>query len=203
MSNNNSKRVSYFNTLIFTIVSAIVSILLLLVLLVKDGDRFLPFVITLEIGIFSVIVVCIIQIVMNERLVNRLKAKADAQISFNSCPDYFTKRDNDNREMCANEYIYVDEKNKKYIMKIYPDDDKQNKSGGSRPLPPSHTFDYTGSEPKYEKFYLTEIENEKLLKTPGEKCAPLFNPPSDPNLNYLKGYDVIQWTTMRSKCASQ
>lgn len=196
------KKVSYFNTLVFTIVSAIISVLLLLVLLMKDGNKMLPFIITLEIGIFCIIALCIVQIVMNERLNNRLKANKNMQMDFSTCPDYFTKRTFDNRELCANEYITVDERGQKYIMKMYPEDDTTQGTSGARPLPPSHTFDYKTDDPKYEKFFLTEIDSEKLLTTPGQKCAPLFAKPSDPNLQYLKGYDLVQWTTMRSKCAS-
>lgn len=201
MSNNDSKKISYYNTLIFTIISAIVSVLLLLVLLLKSGRDYLPFIITLEIGIFSIITFCVIQIIMGERNSEKNKQNEISKISFNTCPDYYLKKYNGDKELCSNEYI-VKKGGINYIMKIYPADDPSNPTGGIRPLPSAHTFNYQGNEVKYEKFHLSEIDNENRLKTMSDKCSVLYNEPSNPELSYMKGYNLTPWTTMRSKCAS-
>lgn len=196
------KKISYFNTLIFTIIAGIFSILLLLLLFVKGFKTYLPFIITLEVGIFVIIAICIIQIILNERLFDKLKKNNSFNINFSSCPDYYTKRDIGTTEICSNEYIYTDEQSRKFIMKIYPDDDKLY------PLPASYTFDYIentdtqSGQPKYEKFPLHEIENNTNLKTYNEKCAILNTDPTDLKLTNLKGYNLVPWTTMNAKCAS-
>ena len=199
---NHNRKVSYYNTLIFTIVAGVVSVLLLLLLVFKGAREYLPFIITLEVGIFSVIALCITQIIMNESALSKLKKAFLSQISFSTCPDYYTKRIVGDKEICANEYVFTNEQNKRLIMKVYPQDDKLNPTKGMRPLPTTHSYDYKGDEPKYEKFPLTELESDKTLKTPSERCGPLFMSPTDPALEYLKGYDLVPWTTMRSKCAS-
>jgi hypothetical protein len=168
----------------------------------KGAREYLPFIITLEVGIFGIIAMCITQIIMNELALDRLKQLFSSRITFDTCPDYYTKRDVGDRELCANEYVVQDSRGSRFIMKLYPDDDKLNPIKGMRPFPTTHSYDYKGDEPKYEKFYLSELENEKSFKSVEEKCAPLYIPPTDPALEYLKGYDLVPWTTIRSKCAS-
>ena len=58
-------KVSYFNTMIFTIITGTFSLLLLLILLFKDGRKVLPLILTIEIGVFLIIAVCITQIIIN------------------------------------------------------------------------------------------------------------------------------------------
>jgi hypothetical protein len=199
---NETNKVSYFNTLIFTILAGILSLTLLILLYYKNFRDFLPFIITLEVGIFGLIIICIFQIIYNEIFLNKLKKNMQYVMDFNTCPDYYTKRDNGSHEICSADYIYIDKNKKRWIMKIYPVNDITNTLSGSRPLPSTVSFDYKGNEPKYEKFPLHEIENEKTLKTYSDKCGILFSDPNDPTLAYLKGYNVIPWTTMNSKCAS-
>jgi uncharacterized membrane protein YhaH (DUF805 family) len=65
MAQNDNKNTSYFNTLIFTIVAGIISLLLLLALVFKPvRDHAMYFIIALEVGIFTIIAVCIYQIVI-------------------------------------------------------------------------------------------------------------------------------------------
>jgi len=195
-----TRKVSYFNTLIFTILAGIVSLVLLALLFFKGFAEYLPFIITLEVGIFGLIVICIVQIILNEAFLEKIKK--GLTIKFNTCPDYYTKRDNGTEEICSSDYIYIDKNKKKWIMKIYPEDDPLNPVRGARPLPQTVTFDYKGGEPKYEKFPLHEIENEKTFKSYTDKCGPLMKDPQEPSLAHLKGYSVLPWTTMNSKCAS-
>jgi hypothetical protein len=191
---NSAKQISYIHTLIFSIIAGIVSVALLLVLLIKKLQSYTPFVVTLEIGIFIIVFSCLIQIWLNEMRLANLRKNGIPYISFDSCPDYYVKRVDGDKEFCSNEYVYQDKTGKKYIMKIYPTE---------RPvsLPAVHNQNMTtNSDQPYDKFYLRSLESDPTLKSPSDKCAPLFTPPTDPNLSYLKGYDLLPWTTMRSKC---
>lgn len=201
MSDEN-KKVSYFNTLIFTIFAGIVSLVLLILLYFKGFNQYLPFIIALEVGLFGIILLCITQIILNEIFLDKLMKNMAYTMEFNTCPDYYTKRDNGNKEICSADYLYIDNNKKNWIMKIYPDDDPTNPVQGARPLPAVASLDYRGDEAKYEKFPLNEIENEKTFKTYADKCGPLMKDPQEPSLAYLKGYSLVPWTTMNSKCAS-
>ena len=201
MSDENMK-VSYFNTLIFTIFAGIVSLVLLVLLYFKGFNQYLPFIIALEVGLFGLILLCITQIILNEIYLDKLKKNLGYKVDFNICPDYYTKRNNGNKEICSSDYIYIDKNKKNWIMKIYPEDDPKNPTQGSRPLPSMVSFDYKETDAKYEKFPLNEIENEKTFKTYAEKCGVLAKDPQEPSLAYLKGYNLVPWTTMNSKCAS-
>ena len=200
-SNDTTKKTSYYNTLIFTVISGIVSVCLLVLLMFKDFRKFLPFIITLEVGIFAIIATCITTIFLNESVLDKLKKQMGYQISFSNCPDYYTKRIIGDKEICSNEYVYFNEKKQPFIMKIYPADDK-SKANGVHPLPSTHVYEYKGDEPKWEKFPLNELESEQSFKDYSQKCSPLFSDPSAPNLQYLRGYNLVPWTTMRSKCAA-
>ena len=196
------RKISYFNTLIFTLVAGIVSVLLLALLFFKGFGEYLPFIIALEVGIFSIIALCITQIILNEIYLDKLKKNIGYTMNFDKCPDYYTKRDSGDKEICSSDYIYKDKGNKNWIMKIYPEDDITDPLRGSRPLPANVSLEYLGNEEKYEKFPLHELENEKTFKTYADKCGPLNMEPHDPKIAYLKGYTLIPWTTMKSKCAS-
>ncbi len=201
MANDATRKTSYFNTLVFTIIAGIISIILLVLLFFKDFKKYLPFIVTLEVGIFAMITWCIIQIYINEYALDKLRKNLDYQITFANCPDYFTKRLVGDKEICSNEYIYIDENKQKKIMKVYPVDDPSRPVSGMRPLPSTAVSDYKGGEKKWEKFPLHEIENEPSFKTYSDKCAPLFQAQTDAKVQYLDGYNLVPWTNMRSQCS--
>ena len=118
---DDNRKVSYFRTLIFTIISAMISLVLFGVLYLKP--EFKSFVITIEIGIFAIIGYTIYSIVQHEKLLNQMSDPSRFRFGFDSCPDYYIKRvDEDTRkDFCSNEYIVVDKESplqKKLIMKI-------------------------------------------------------------------------------------
>lgn len=191
---------SYYNTLIFTIVTGIFSVALLFVLMLKDGKSYLPFIITLEVGIVSIIALCITMILVNESRQAKKQQAASANVVFSSCPDYFVKRYDGNKELCSNEYLMKDETGKQYLIKIYPADSGTTVDS-KYTLPPTHSTRYN-NDPKYEKFYLNEIDSAPEFKSPSDKCALLFNSPADPKLVKYRGYNLPPWTTMRAKCDS-
>lgn len=189
---NDSKKTSYYNTLIFTIVAGIISVLLLLTLMFKRLRQFLPFIITLEIGIFLIIAWCVTVIYLNEKDMEKKRNEATS-IQFDKCPDYFVKTTEGDKLMCVNQYMYIDDKNNQYWMKIYPINE-------SVTLPSN-----LNSGTNLDAFPLMSLEQDSTLKSYKEKCSPLFNPSrplnsqgQDPYLHY----DKLPWTTMRGKCAS-
>ena len=64
---NNNKRISYKNTLIYTIVTAIVSLLILALLFIPSMFDYIYFIAVIELGIFIIIGVCIYKIINYEK----------------------------------------------------------------------------------------------------------------------------------------
>jgi hypothetical protein len=200
---NESRRISYFRTLIFTITAAIFSLILCGLLYFKEVRDYLVFIVVLEIGIFSIIGYCIYAIVNRERLMNELKDPSNYTISFDSCPDYYVKRYDavSKKHFCSNEYVVRDNINvsEKVIMKIV--DEKTA-------LPTMHSDSYMGSDPvrkvptppePSDKFLLSAFYNP-LLKTNQDKCNIVDeNMPEKPT-DVVQGFKALPWTSVKARC---
>jgi hypothetical protein len=191
-------KVSYFNTLVFTIVSGIISLLLLLSLFfdfVRQNGFY--FVIAVEIGIFSVIAICIFQIMRNESLLNAMRSNALKKLTFTECPDYFVKEDVNGEMMCYNNYSVKDSKGRSYYMRIYPAEEQ---------LP---ALISQGKEEGVKgKMSLYKIEQTVDFKTGKEQCAVVLQEPVLEGIQPAKrevlqnfvGYSKLPWMHARSRC---
>jgi hypothetical protein len=190
---NENKKISYKNTLIYTIVNALISVILIIFLAFPNFREYMYFIAIIEIGIFIIIGYCIYRIITYEKYLESLKNQKNFYIPFTECPDYFVKKfDLKGEPYCSNEYRIKDKTENNYIMKIYPN---------SVPLPLKHddTINVDTSQ-KYDKFWLNQIANSTKLKTVKEKCSVLSVEPTDPTLNEYKGYTGIPWTNIRGRC---
>ena len=196
---NESTKTSYFNTLIFTIVSGIISLLLLLTLFSKIvRNNAFYFIIAVEIGIFSVIAICVIKIITNEQILNNLKNKLSTQkISMNDCPDYFIKTEKDDIAICTNNYEVQTGNGRKYMLRIYP---------ASVTLP--NMLPVTNQD-KNEKFKLYQLEQSSDLVDAKAQCAMVMTEPNinsaataaqKETLSQYKGYSSLPWLYARSRC---
>lgn len=188
---NESSKISYFNTLIFTIISGVISLVLLMLLFFEFGKEWMYLIITVEVGIFSVIGICLYQIIKNELLINGLKKGLPQRISFSECPDYFLRGENNGVTVCNNNYPVVDNRGRKFTLRIYPlDTDLPT----SLPIP---LLDVN------EQIKLYEIEqSNRVLKDAKEECAVVMNEPpvGNTDLRPFRGYSKLPWTHARSRC---
>lgn len=189
-----SSKTSYFNTLIFTIISGIVAIVLLLLLFFDIFTPYWYFIIALEIGILLIVIYCISQIVSNEKKIALWKEKGNFGVRFDACPEYYIKeaaKDSDNKDItnCTNSYIYTDRAYNQYVMKLYPDD---------KDLPSSTAY---ALDVKHEKFDLAALDKNTKLTTSFEKCGPVFSDSYSSNTS-LQGYSSLPWLRVRSQCES-
>lgn len=196
----------YRNLLTFVVVSGIAALVLGVALLLQGDMAYMPFVVTFDVGLLLMIVVSVSEIIALERAKERGRDDLAKQpVQFDRCPDNFVKRTLGDKEICSNELIVRDPSGapgKTVILKTYPADDPSLPLGaGQRPFPSRHALDYTGNEPKHEKFPLNEIAQSELLPDNAAKCALLYGAPTDPKLSKLVGYDLLPWTTMRARCA--
>lgn len=198
---DDNRKVSYFRTLIFTVVSAIISLGIFGLLYMKPELK--AFVITVEIGIFSIIGYTIYAIVQHEKLLSQMSDPSRFRFGFDSCPDYYIKRTDDatRKDFCSNEYVVVDKESplqKKLIMKIV--DESTN-------LPLTHSATFTTKDkntgvslqpPKMDKFFLDDFYAPEL--TSNKDRCDVINPNVVTQNPRLSGYKTIPWTYTRSRC---
>jgi hypothetical protein len=191
---NENKKISYRNTLIYTIVTAVISLALLIMLAFKSFFDYVYLIAIVEVGIFIIIGYCIFKIINYEKSLEALKNQKRYYIPFTECPDYFVKKFNESGEpYCSNEYRIKDKNDNTYLMKVYPD---------TVPLPTKHDASTSVDQSqKYEKFWLNQIQNAKELRTTKDKCSVVSVEPTDPKLAKYKGYTNVPWTYVRGRCA--
>lgn len=196
-----SKAKSYFRTLIFTVVSAILSLALFGLLFWKK--ELLTFVIIVEVGIFAIIGYLIYVIVQHEKMLNAMNDPRNFKFGFDVCPDYYVKRTDgeSNKDFCSNEYVVVDKDSplqKKLIMKIVDE---------NTALPSSHSPTYTSKDsttgiklqPKPSDKFLLDSFFAPELKTNKERCD-VINPSVVTQLESMQGFKTIPWTYTRPRC---
>jgi hypothetical protein len=203
--NNDARKVSYFRTLIFTVFAAVFSLGLFAILFIEGGKQFLPFVVTVEIGLFLIIAYCIWLIVVREKFLDNQKDPKNYNMKFDICPDYYIKRYDETKKkfFCSNEYTVVDKKHpstKSYTMKIVRD---------TMSLPSTHSSTYMTVDPNtsvainpetWDKFF-TDTLYDTSLKTDRDRCKvvdPSVSPvPGD---KFGDGFKKVPWTYVRTRC---
>lgn len=192
---NSSRKISYFNTLIFTIIAGIVSLLLLAALFFEVLAKWKVFIITVEVGIFLIIGICIWQIIANESLLDKYRKAKNFNIDFTTCPDYYISKMVDDKTICSNEYIVEDEYHNKKLMKVYPADNAAKNE--VYPLPNTHVSTFTDSFNPSEKFDSAYIQGANDLNDTQAKCGAVLGQ----NTTY-KPFSKIPWVGVKSRCAS-
>ena len=199
MSNSdNQKKVSYFNTLIFTIITGVISLCILGLLFFEFGRAFIYFIVAFEIGVFILIGYCIYKIVAGAKKVN--KNAESYVLRFNECPDYFTKlTKSDGTIECVNKYLVKDRNGDVYLSTITP----THFNGDELSIPPSTTPDPTNPT-IYEKIQLKQLEKDERFEKYQDKCNLVWNQPkaNDQKAAPYSGYSAVPWTYMRSRCES-
>lgn len=191
MSASNPKVKSYFNTLIFTIISGIFSLVLMAALFFEIFKGYLPLIVTVEVGLFIIIGYCIYKIYENESIYEIKKSAKNFIIDFQQCPEYYVKRIIDGNTICSNEYVTEDKFQKKQIIKIYPEDIAGQTTYS---FPSNHSNTYVDSNNPQEKFRIDTISNNNTLSTK-DKCNVLYG-----NNQSLIKYSRLPWTGLKSRC---
>jgi hypothetical protein len=192
---------SYFRTLIFTVISAIFSLALFGILFFKPEYK--TFVITVEIGIFSIITYVIYNIVQHEKLLSQMSDPSRFRFTFDSCPDYYIKRtDNStNKDFCSNEYIVVDKESPledKLIMKIVDENTRLPSNHSPTFLTKDANTGVSIQPDKFDKFMLDDFFSPELTSIK-DRCD-VINPNVVTEKDKFQGYKNIPWTNTRSRC---
>lgn len=199
---NENKRISYVRTLVFTIVSALLSILLFGLVFVKGAKDWLLFIIITEIGIFSIIIYCIIAIINREKKLQQMRDPKNYVIKFDNCPDYYVKRYDTVSKgyFCSNEYVVTDPRNptKTLIMKVFAEGDNSS--------PAAHNKDFkvrfgtgpaTDPQPN-DKFMIDDLLTK--VNTMVDRCS-IVNPEiPEKSTDKLVGFKTIPWTNVQRRC---
>lgn len=191
-------KISYFNTLMFTIFTGIVSLGVLSFLFFDFGKKFIYFIIAFEVGVFMLIAYCLYKIISGDKKIN---AKDKYVVRFDECPDYYSKKIIEGKEYCFNEYVVKDNAGNVKVIKITPAE-----IGGVKQDPDSAITLTDIVEPNaklYAKFELHKLENDDNIPTYEEKCKYLFKqPPVDEKYNSYRQFTYIPYTYAKSRCES-
>lgn len=200
-SGENDKKISYFNTLIFTIVTGIISLCIVGLLFFEVGQKMIYFIIAFEIGVFILITYCIYRIASADKKLS--KSKDGYVLKFNECPDYFSRYINPNengRVECINNYIVKDRNGQVYLSTITPAkyENENVTVPGTVPEIPSTTA------PPYTRVVLNALEKDENFPKNDDKCGLIFKTPvaKEPKTTPYRAYASVPWTYMRSRCES-
>lgn len=186
---------SYINTLIFTIISAIGSIIFMALLYLGILSKYMYFVIALEVGLFLIITYTIYKIMQSKYIYET----SEPVVKFDHCPDFWTVRNDKNgRPYCSNQWVLRDTYGNKKIIKIYPYSNIPNTNIYTLPTQLDQNPPSDGSPTKFDKFYLDTLQSNDLSSS--DKCNFILNEPADKTSPYI-GYTPLPWTTIRSKCS--
>jgi hypothetical protein len=205
------KQQSYFRTLVFTVFVVLATIAMILCLVLVPFTRtFLPFIVTVEIGLFLIIIYCIVSVIRKEKQFDAMSNPSNYVVKFDTCPDYFNRKyDESSRKFyCSNDYVVQHplDSSRRAIMKLMLFDPLQQ----SLQFPSNHSNEYinkqNGSQVKplpTEKFYL-DVFQDKSLKGTIEKCAlvddtALTTIPDD-TVEFRADYKKLPWTSVTSRC---
>lgn len=198
------RKVSYFNTLVFTIMSSIVAVCLMSLLFFDRFRPAWPFIVASDVGLIAIIVYCLFSIVSVERAVDANRLSGNIAINFDTCPDYFVKITDTaktGKTYCSNEYVVTDSTSRSnYVMKLYPVDPSGN-STMAFALPEVHDPNVNASQPPaaYDKFFLSALDSDPTMKTASAKCGPIVNS-NDGVQGPYQYYDSLPWSYMKSRC---
>lgn len=197
MSAKVDTKVSYFNTLIFTVITGIISLGIMCLLFFDIGKRFLYFIIAFEIGIFAIIGFCLYVIISTERAKKNNKIKY--VVRFDECPDYYTKKIKDGKEFCINKYAVKDTKGNVFIAVITP----AEIGNETVDVPKVISSQETTTDPLYTNFELRALESDANIPNLEDKCKLMYNlPPNEDKYMPHVHYSFIPWTYAKSRCES-
>jgi hypothetical protein len=145
----------YVNTLLFTAVAGIMSIMLLLLLIYGSGvaGQYAVVIVTVEVGLILCIVMSIVRIMWFERRVEKQQRNSvDNLLAVKTCPDYWTMQNTDKGTVCKNTY-------KVGGVTFREMTGKTNIVNSNDPTSPKHEIN------------LKDLDNKKL----GEVCKQIKN----------------------------
>lgn len=192
-------KISYFNTLMFTIFTAIASLGVLSFLLFDFGKKFIYFIVAFEVGVFTLIGYCIYKIIKGDKKANDIKTKY--VVRFDECPDYYSRKVINGDDFCFNEYLVKDYQGNPVLIKISPAE-----IDGITNTPEASTILNTTIPPtdNYSKFKLHRLEADEKIADYSEKCKIVYTKPSvsDSKYDNYTHYPDIPYTYIKSRCAS-
>lgn len=186
---------SYINTLVFTLVVGLLSLLLLLGMIFTTAmGTYAWFVITLEVGFFAIILWNLIQITTYESRVRKMTHNAAKNsLVAQTCPDYFTMSYSTTGETeCINVFKGVSPAKERFIMLFVPSTSSEQVVDDAT----KSTMTRFTVNPPDMKIAMKTFEEKRVE----DACkivqgrADLASSPSEPN-NY-----TVPWTDLRNKC---
>jgi len=183
----------YVNTMVFSIIAAVLSLALLLVMLYMPQVRsFMVGIVVLEVGLVAMILYSIISIYMYEAAQRKKAAETSNQlVSVDTCPDYFVRAyadpavDSSNKgAICQNGYPSQDGSRKFFFVRRGCSS-RSTTEGGCN-------LEGAGTDAKN---FLVRLANYNSIKS-NDLCSQVNT--VDP----AKPFANVPWTDVKSRCTS-
>ena len=191
---NNSQ--TYVNTMVFAIVSGIVSVALLVALyFVESLNAYIFAIATIEIGLLLIIIFSLYSIIAYESNVRKAINNAGKNsIAANSCPDYYTMRFGANGvtdNTCRNTFSGKTPQGLRYVM-FYVPSTKYESTGQGRAVR------FTGN-PADGSIKIKSLEEIPMT----DACKIIQGLPAESDVDKKSANNYsIPWTDLRPKCES-
>ncbi len=102
---------NYLNTLIFCVISKMITILVLAFLLNDKVRYFSYFLLTIELGLVAIILVSLYVIIAYDRKMSKKQDEYNRSLLSNlTCPDYYVQISENDSIVCNNTYVTPDQK---------------------------------------------------------------------------------------------
>lgn len=102
---------NYLNTLIFCVISKMITIFVLAFLLNEKVRYFSYLLLTIELGLVTIIVVALYVLISYDKKMSKKQDEYNKSILSNlSCPDYYVQNTDSNNIVCTNVYTTPDKK---------------------------------------------------------------------------------------------
>jgi hypothetical protein len=185
---------TYLNTLIFSIVTGLFTLMLLLALLFSSSfNQYAYAIVTVEVGLIAIITHALYKIIAYENRLTKLSRNATKNaLVAQSCPDYYTVGyDASGALTCKNYFEGRSPSGERFVMFYVPGDQFTEKIVSGK-----RSFTFFGNPPA-SVINVKDFENKRIDDTC--KVVQGRPPESDEKMTEANNY-TVPWTDMRPKC---
>lgn len=176
---------TYVNTLVFSIISGMVSVALLLTLMLSDSlSAYMFVIVTIEIGLLLIIINAMYRVIAYERnMRNAINNASKNSFAADNCPDYYTMRFSSTGNTCANVFKGIAPGGIKYVMYYVPSAKYQLTGQGNSVV-------FSGNAPDD----VIKIKNLESIKI-DDACKIVQGKPADADTDKKEANNyTIPWT---------
>lgn len=185
---------SYINTLVFAIITGLVTLVLLIGILFSSAmNEYAYVLVTVEVGLIAIVSYALYNIIAYESKMKRLSSTASKNaLLAQNCPDYYTVGyDATGAAVCKNFFKGRSPSGESFAMFYVPSQQYTSRMENAR-----REYVFSGNPPS-SSIAMKDFENKRVEDT----CKQVQGrPPENDTAKTVANNYVIPWTDMRPKC---